>query len=180
MAISPRNGGIPVKLAISVRNRPISTSGFSSACKRRKSLRKSLSSNRMEVFDCSAELTREASLCVANSAGKAFEARASSRPPSGSTSPAEGDSRGCKRCPPADGVLGPSVRGGAAASPGCALSGAGAGTPAACLGLNCGSSIRRPGSRHCCRGFRGQCRSPTRQSLTRAAFVFPAISRSKP
>ena len=58
--ISPRNGGIRGNRATSVRNRPISTSGFSPGCSRRNNFRMSCLSYRIDVFDCSADPTRAA------------------------------------------------------------------------------------------------------------------------
>src|SRR5579863_7060926 len=61
---------------------------------------------------------------------KAEDARASRRPVGGTGSPAEGDSRGWLRCAFGEGA-GAVERGGLAASPGCAVMGAGAtGAPA--------------------------------------------------
>src|ERR1700752_361852 len=82
----------------------------------------------MEVFDCSADPIEAGRRWESRDRANAEEARASSRPDTGTGSPAEGDSRGCLRSAEEAGAL---VRGGVAPSPGGALLGTGPpGTPA--------------------------------------------------
>ena len=131
--ISPRNGGIRSKCATSVRNFPISTSGFSPVCRRLKSFR----IRAFAVEDGGIRLLGRADPrrqgCSSFIARNAVEACAQSIEPGLPGAGIANDSRPSSDAL-VDAPVGITSRGPAAASPGCTFSGSGcAGTTFAAI-----------------------------------------------